>query len=80
MSQMPSEHVGPKMEADRLYDSVNLILSLQVKFVYKNLKWCDSQVEVDMCSLFSFVIQSKNGGLAVWEPVTAPEWLEVTFY
>lgn len=49
MSQMPSEHVGPPMEADRLYDSVNILLSLQ----------------------------SKNGGLAAWEPVTAPEWLEV---
>lgn len=49
MSQMPSEHVGPKMDADRLYDSVNILLSLQ----------------------------SKNGGLSAWEPVTAPEWLEV---
>ncbi|PIA35575.1 hypothetical protein AQUCO_03500145v1 [Aquilegia coerulea] len=49
MSRLPHELVGPKMEPGRLYDSVNILLSLQ----------------------------SRNGGLAVWEPATAMEWLEV---
>ncbi|KAF5189361.1 Terpene cyclase/mutase family member, partial [Thalictrum thalictroides] len=49
MSQFPDEHVGPKMEPGRLYDSVDILLSLQ----------------------------SRNGGLAVWEPVRAMKWLEV---
>nr|ACH88048.1 beta-amyrin synthase [Nigella sativa]ACH88049.1 beta-amyrin synthase [Nigella sativa] len=49
MSQLSPEYVGPKMEPEGLYDSVNILLSLQ----------------------------SKNGGLAAWEPVSAPEWLEV---
>uniref|UniRef100_A0A7N0TAK0 Terpene cyclase/mutase family member n=1 Tax=Kalanchoe fedtschenkoi TaxID=63787 RepID=A0A7N0TAK0_KALFE len=48
-SLMPPELVGEKMEPERLYDSVNLLLSLQ----------------------------SKNGGLAAWEPAGAQEWLEL---
>uniref|UniRef100_A0A7N0TBG7 Squalene cyclase C-terminal domain-containing protein n=1 Tax=Kalanchoe fedtschenkoi TaxID=63787 RepID=A0A7N0TBG7_KALFE len=48
-SLMPPELVGEKMEPERLYDSVNILLSLQ----------------------------SKNGGLAAWEPAGAPEWLEL---
>ncbi|KAK4851535.1 hypothetical protein QYF36_016008 [Acer negundo] len=48
-SMMPPELVGEKMDTERLYDSVNVILSLQ----------------------------SKNGGLAAWEPAGAPEWLEL---
>ncbi|XP_022155639.1 beta-amyrin synthase [Momordica charantia] len=48
-SMMPPQIVGDKMEAQSLYDSVNVLLSLQ----------------------------SKNGGLAAWEPVTAQEWLEM---
>ncbi|KAF3631209.1 Beta-amyrin synthase [Capsicum annuum] len=48
-SSMPSELVGEAMEPERLYDSVNVILSLQ----------------------------SKNGGLAAWEPAGASEYLEL---
>ncbi|KAM3320932.1 hypothetical protein P3S67_008134 [Capsicum chacoense] len=48
-STMPSELVGEAMEPARLYDSVNIILSLQ----------------------------SKNGGLAAWEPAGASEYLEL---
>nr|ADK12003.1 beta-amyrin synthase [Aralia elata] len=48
-STMPEEIVGKKMEPERLYDSVNVLLSLQ----------------------------SKNGGLAAWEPAGAQEWLEL---
>ncbi|KAJ9693191.1 hypothetical protein PVL29_012087 [Vitis rotundifolia] len=48
-SMMAPEIVGMKMEPERLFDSVNILLSLQ----------------------------SKNGGLAVWEPAGASEWLEL---
>ncbi|KAK0600255.1 hypothetical protein LWI29_013115 [Acer saccharum] len=48
-SMMPTELVGEKMDTERLYDSVNVLLSLQ----------------------------SKNGGLAAWEPAGAHEWLEL---
>nr|AAS83468.1 beta-armyrin synthase [Bupleurum kaoi] len=48
-SMMSPEIVGKKFEPERLYDSVNLLLSLQ----------------------------SKNGGLAAWEPAGAQEWLEL---
>ncbi|XP_057536363.1 beta-amyrin synthase-like isoform X1 [Amaranthus tricolor] len=48
LSTMPSEIVGNKMDPQHLFDSVNLLLSLQ----------------------------SKNGGLAAWEPAKAPKWLE----
>ncbi|XP_059595761.1 beta-amyrin synthase 1 isoform X1 [Vitis vinifera] len=49
-SMMAPEIVG--MEPERLFDSVNILLSLQP-------------------------LQSKNGGLAVWEPAGASEWLEL---
>ncbi|KEH33351.1 beta-amyrin synthase [Medicago truncatula] len=49
LSVLPPKIVGEKMEPERLYDSVNILLSLQ----------------------------SKNGGLAAWEPAGAPEWLEL---
>ncbi|CAM8877446.1 unnamed protein product [Rhodiola kirilowii] len=48
-SLMKPEIVGEQMPAERLYDSVNIILSLQ----------------------------SKNGGITAWEPVCAPQWLEL---
>ncbi|PHT73303.1 Beta-amyrin synthase [Capsicum annuum] len=48
-STMPPELVGQAMEPARLYDSVNIILSLQ----------------------------SKNGGLAAWEPAGASGYLEL---
>ncbi|KAK2978538.1 hypothetical protein RJ640_018233 [Escallonia rubra] len=48
-SMMPAEIVGEKMEPARLYDTVNVLLSLQ----------------------------SKNGGLAAWEPAGSAEWLEL---
>ncbi|KAI9185276.1 hypothetical protein LWI28_005805 [Acer negundo] len=48
-SMMPPELVGEKMDTERLYDSVNVLLSFQ----------------------------SKNGGLAAWEPAGAHEWLEL---
>ncbi|RVW89344.1 Germanicol synthase [Vitis vinifera] len=48
-SMMAPEIVGMTMEPERLFDSVNILLSLQ----------------------------SKNGGLAVWEPAGASEWLEL---
>ncbi|XP_044490766.1 beta-amyrin synthase-like isoform X2 [Mangifera indica] len=48
-SMMPPEIVGEKMEPERLYDCVNVLLSLQ----------------------------SKNGGLAAWEPAGAQKWLEL---
>ncbi|KAF7815972.1 beta-amyrin synthase [Senna tora] len=49
LSKLSPEIVGEKMEPERLYDSINILLSLQ----------------------------SKKGGLALWEPVTAHDWLEV---
>ncbi|XP_021889017.1 beta-amyrin synthase-like [Carica papaya] len=49
LSMMSPELIGERMEAERLYDSVNILLFLQ----------------------------SKNGGLAVWEPAGAQEWLEL---
>ncbi|GLT54381.1 hypothetical protein SLA2020_275840 [Shorea laevis] len=49
LSMKPPEIVGEKMEPERFYHSVNVILSLQ----------------------------SKNGGLAAWEPAGAQEWLEL---
>ncbi|XP_028952932.1 beta-amyrin synthase-like isoform X5 [Malus domestica] len=49
LSMMPPEIVGEKMEPERLYDAVNVLISLQ----------------------------SKNGGLAAWEPAGAAEWLEM---
>ncbi|CAI0409972.1 unnamed protein product [Linum tenue] len=49
LSLMPPEKVGEAMEPARLFDSVNVLLSLQ----------------------------SKNGGLAAWEPAGAQDWLEV---
>ncbi|KAF7842405.1 beta-amyrin synthase [Senna tora] len=49
LSKLPPETVGEKMEPERLYDSVNMLLSFQ----------------------------SKKGGLAVWEPIRAQDWLEV---
>nr|AIU41743.1 beta-amyrin synthase [Chlorophytum borivilianum] len=48
-SMMPPEIVGEQTEPQRLYDAVNLLLSLQ----------------------------SKNGGLAAWEPAGAQKWLEM---
>ncbi|KAL3753876.1 hypothetical protein ACJRO7_001167 [Eucalyptus globulus] len=48
-SMMPPDIVGEKMEPEKLYDAVNVLLSLQ----------------------------SKNGGLAAWEPAGAQEWLEL---
>ncbi|CAM8921713.1 unnamed protein product [Rhodiola kirilowii] len=48
-SLMKPEIVGEKLPPERLYDSVNIILSLQ----------------------------SKNGGIAAWEPAGAPRWLEL---
>ncbi|CBI18402.3 unnamed protein product, partial [Vitis vinifera] len=48
-SRMAPKIVGMKMEPERLFDVVNILLSLQ----------------------------SKNGGLAAWEPVGASEWLEL---
>ncbi|CAM8880466.1 unnamed protein product [Rhodiola kirilowii] len=48
-SLMKPEIVGEQMPPERLYDSVNIILSLQ----------------------------SKNGGITAWEPVCAPQWLEL---
>ncbi|KAK2640918.1 hypothetical protein Ddye_022681 [Dipteronia dyeriana] len=48
-SMMPPELVGEKMDTEQLYDSVNVLLSLQ----------------------------SKNGGVAAWEPAGAQEWLEL---
>ncbi|QCD93398.1 cycloartenol synthase [Vigna unguiculata] len=48
LSMLPEEIVGEKLEPERMYDSVNFILSLQ----------------------------SKNGGLSVWEPAKAQKWLE----
>ncbi|KAL0012880.1 hypothetical protein SO802_007988 [Lithocarpus litseifolius] len=48
-STMPSEVVGEKMELERLFDSVNILLSLQ----------------------------SKNGGLAAWEPARGEDWLDL---
>ncbi|GLU21899.1 hypothetical protein SLE2022_380110 [Rubroshorea leprosula] len=49
MSMLPQGIVGEKLEPERLYDAVNVLLSLQ----------------------------SKNGGVAAWEPAGASEWLEM---
>ncbi|XP_019189488.1 PREDICTED: beta-amyrin synthase-like [Ipomoea nil] len=49
LSMMPPEIVGEQLELGRLYDAVNVLLSLQ----------------------------SKNGGLAAWEPAGSSEWLEM---
>lgn len=55
MSQMPSKYVGNKMVAEQLYDSVNIILSLQVSiFILIKYKCClvitDPHIDVDLCS------------------------------
>ncbi|XP_037492224.1 lupeol synthase-like [Jatropha curcas] len=47
-SMMPPETVGEKLEPEKLFDAVNVILSLQ----------------------------SKNGGLAAWEPAPPTFWME----
>ncbi|GAA0145603.1 cyclase [Lithospermum erythrorhizon] len=49
LSTMPQEIVGEKLETNRMFDAVNIILSLQ----------------------------SKNGGLAAWEPAGTADWLEL---
>ncbi|KAI9115657.1 hypothetical protein K1719_013326 [Acacia pycnantha] len=49
LSKLPPEVVGEKMEPEKMFDSVNIMLSLQ----------------------------TKKGGLALWEPVRAQDWLEV---
>nr|AUZ98404.1 beta-amyrin synthase [Trachyspermum ammi] len=49
LSRMPTATVGSKLEDSRLFDAVNVLLSLQ----------------------------SKNGGLAAWEPAGSSEWLEL---
>ncbi|KAG9147624.1 hypothetical protein Leryth_015706 [Lithospermum erythrorhizon] len=48
LSTMPQEIVGEKLETNRMFDAVNIILSLQ----------------------------SKNGGLAAWEPAGTADWLD----
>ncbi|CAE5978199.1 unnamed protein product [Arabidopsis arenosa] len=45
---MPSEFIGEKMDMERLYDAVNMLLYLQ----------------------------SKNGGIAIWEAARGKKWLE----
>ncbi|CAA7022138.1 unnamed protein product [Microthlaspi erraticum] len=49
LSTMPADVVGQKIDVEQIYDSVNLLLSLQ----------------------------SKKGGFSAWDPVQAPEWLEL---
>ncbi|CAN6692737.1 unnamed protein product [Malus baccata var. baccata] len=49
LSMMPSEIVGDKIELERVYDAVNLLLTMQ----------------------------SKNGGVTIWEPAGGPSWLEM---
>ncbi|XP_047330037.1 beta-amyrin synthase-like [Impatiens glandulifera] len=49
LSQLPAKIVGEQLEPERIYDAVNVILSLQ----------------------------SKNGGVAAWEPPKAEPWLEL---
>ncbi|GAA0153334.1 cyclase [Lithospermum erythrorhizon] len=49
LSLLPPKIVGEKLGTERLFDAVNILLSLQ----------------------------SKNGGLAAWEPAGAAKWLEL---
>ncbi|KAE8038274.1 hypothetical protein FH972_010800 [Carpinus fangiana] len=48
-SMKPPKIVGEKMDPERFYDSINVLLSLQ----------------------------SKNGGISLWEPARAQKWLEL---
>ncbi|CAD5333218.1 unnamed protein product [Arabidopsis thaliana] len=45
---MPSEFIGEKMEVERLYDAVNMLLYME----------------------------SKNGGISIWEAASGKKWLE----
>lgn len=49
LSQMPTALVGEKMETERFYDAVNVILSLQVRiyvFLFLNITCTRSQFQL----------------------------------
>ena len=88
---MPPEIVGVKMEPERLFDSVNILLSLQVRIIFLRFSKQHGTFLVfgdDFFKSFSYhqqppfskPLQSKNGGLAAWEPAGASEWLEVIYF
>lgn len=88
-SQMSPDLVGEKMETERFYDAVNIILSLQVikqyfAFLFSltvNKMTFDTRITLhNLCSITSrTLLQSSNGGFPAWEPQRAYAWLEVTF-
>ena len=80
---MPPEIVGVKMEPERLFDSVNILLSLQVRIIllpetFLYLGTTSSKYFLSRNNPH-LPLQSKNGGLAAWEPAGALEWLEVNY-
>ncbi|RZB98306.1 Beta-amyrin synthase [Glycine soja] len=70
LSMLPPEIVGEKMEPERLYDSVNVLLSLQARLTIND----DMMGSFLKFNTTSF---SKKGGLAAWELAGAQEWLEL---
>ena len=74
--------LGEKMDAEKLYDAVNLLLYFQVPdtlfFKSISLKFGPIKLSLSHRSLIILLKwQSKNGGLAVWEPARGNTWLEV---
>lgn len=69
--------VGPKQDPERLHDSVNILLSLQVSIIRHRIEPTSSKKH-PFSGRDSFTcLQSKNGGMTAWEPAGAPKWLEV---
>ena len=92
LSQFPEELVGEKAEPQSLFDAVNFLFSLQVRTHFVSLVTlkiaarlifvlCKFTKSLSMAPFFFFSFlnfpKGKSGGLAVWEPAGAEEWLEV---
>lgn len=91
-SQMSPDLVGEKIETERFYDAVNVILSLQViknyfcplflvplKIQWTNKINLDTRIlSHNLFDTLQKLLQSSNGGFPAWEPQRAYEWLEVT--
>lgn len=68
--------VGPKQDPERLYDSVNILLTLQVSIISHRIYIFNDKYPCAGRDSFT-CFQSKNGGVSAWEPAGAPKWLEV---
>lgn len=75
---MPPDIVGPKMDPEQLYESVIILLSLQVSFNIITEHTLLYMLLHDESFYVNFLlVQSKNGGVTAWEPARGQEWLEV---